>query len=1087
MRLLLVLSCVLVSIGGAAQAALFPTELPLIHDAHYPALSPDASKVCFSYRGDLWVAPVALAGATPASQGSGVAPATGGVAHRITVHNAYDAYPRWSPDGKWIAFSSDRWGNYDVFIVPADGGQVLRLTYHSAWDRVTGWSPDGQQILFASSGRNTRYTAIFAVEIGTGRVRCVIEHGFSLSHAAWAPDGQRMALVRGGVSWWRKGYRGSRAANIYLFDPAASSMKEITDFNGADRWPMFSPDGNSIFCVTEQFGRPNLCRISLADGKKTPLTSFETGAVSYPSVSEDGSTIVFEYDFDLWTIPTPGGEPRKLTIRGAADIRENFVETKEFTGDVQEIEASPDGKYVAIAVHDELFLVRPDLKKDAIRLTNSPDDDGDFSWSPDGKHVVFTSTRNGTNTDLYVLDVEQEQVRLLLESPEYEHNPRYGPRGKRIYFTRGYTGSLHSIPAGGGMVKELHPGPFIGDFRFSPDFRWTLFEKRDLVDTRDLWIMPIDGGPGPHGSARPDQRARVGDAVNITKYPGYNVGGQWSPDGKKVFFLSDRRDNYDIYAIDLQRKPPEFDDYEGQEANKEEKDKNGEAESKQEGERKKQAKKKPIRPIKIDFERIEERVTRLTRTEEDERNLALSPRGDKLVYTLRVRGEPQVWSISPDGEDAKQFIPGKMPASDLRWQQDGSTLFFLSDGGLKKVGASGGKAETVSFKAEMRVDARQDQLRTFEQGWALLDERFYDPKHHGVTWAAVRERYGAHVDGTLTPQELHSLMQRMIGELNASHLAASGGGRSGPATGFLGLWFDPDYAGRPGLRVIDVMPEGPTDKPESRVKPGEYLLAVNDQPVENNEQFYEKLNGTIGKRVRLKIARKPGGKNARTISVKPIERADWYNLYYERWVRQRREMAKQLSDGCVYYMHIRAMDQASLEKFTRELHGEAQQYDAVVIDVRYNSGGRIHDDLLDVLTRVAHAYRGYRNVERQTSPLALFAGPKSLLINEYSASDAEIFPNGFRQKGLGKLIGMPTIGAVIGTYNTTLRDGTYFRVPVRGWYTLKGINLENYGVQPDIRVPFTYEDYAAGKDPQLEAAVRQLLRELGEGGASPAR
>jgi len=1040
---------IVAGISALAQAALFPAELPLIHDAHYPALSPDASEVCFSYRGDLWVAPT-----------------NGGAAHRITVHNAYDAYPCWSPDGKWIAFSSDRWGNYDVFVVPATGGEVLRVTYHSARDRVTDWSPDGQRLLFYSSGRTTRLTAIFSIEIGTGRVRRLLEDAFSLPYATWAPDGERIAVVRGGTSWWRKGYRGSRAADICLFDPAANSMAQITDFDGTDFWPMMSPDGNSMFCVTEQFGRPNLCRIDLADGKKTPLTTFDTDAVTYPAMSEDGSTIVFERDFDLWTVPTSGGEPHRLDIRGAADFRENFVSTREFTGEAQEIEVAPDGEHVAVRVHDEIFLVRPELKNDAIRLTNSPATDGDYMWSPDGKQLVFTSTRNDGNTDLYVVDVTKKEVRLLLESPEYEHSPRYGPRGKRIYFTRGYSDSLHSIPTTAGPVKDLHPGPFIGSFRFSPDYRWILFDKRDVVGTRDLWIMPIDGG----------------EAVNITKYPGSNVAGQWSPDGKRVFFLSHRHENYDIYAIHLQRKPTKFDDYTAQDAKNDEDDKGEDAEEKQDGEKTKQPAKpkKPIKPINIDFDRIEDRITRLTRTEEDERNLTVSPKGDKLVYTLSVRGEPQVWTISPEGEDAKQFIPGKMPAGSLRWQADGSTLFFLSDGAVKKVGAGGGSANTVSFRARMRIDAREDQLRTFEQGWALLDERFYDPEHHGVDWATIRHRYGAHVDGTLPPQDLHGLMGRMIGELNASHLGVSGGGRSGPTTGFLGLWFDPEHAG-PGLRVVDVMPEGPTDKPESRVEPGEYLLEVNGEPVENNERLYEKLSDTIGKRVQLNIARRPGGKNARSISVKPISRSGWYNLFYDRWVRQRREMTRQLSDERVYYLHIRAMDSGSLDRFSRELHGEAQQHNALLIDVRYNGGGRIHDDLLELLTRATHAYRRYRNVERQTSPLALFDGPRAVLINEYSGSDAEIFPNGFRQKGLGKLVGMPTYGGVIGTYNTTLRDGTYFRVPVVGWYTLKGINLENYGVPPDIRVPFTHEDFAAGRDPQLEAAVRHLLRELSEG------
>jgi tricorn protease len=327
----------------------------------------------------------------------------------------------------------------------------------------------------------------------------------------------------------------------------------------------------------------------------------------------------------------------------------------------------------------------------------------------------------------------------------------------------------------------------------------------------------------------------------------------------------------------------------------------------------------------------------------------------------------------------------------------------------------------------------------------------------------------------------------MIGELNASHLGIYGGpgGQSGPETACLGIIADPKHRG-PGLRIADVMPDSPADKPNSKLAVGEYILTVDGQEVSNTEHFDELLTGRIGERVKLTVNGEPKAEGAREVSIKPISWGAYGGLRYEQWVRDNRDMVRRLSDGRAYYAHIAGMNSDSLDRFQREVFGPGQRCQALLIDVRNNGGGYTHDSVLEMLTKSVHGWTASRGAPLRASPGEQFDGPKALLINEHSASDAEIFPNGFRQKALGPIVGRPTAGAVIGTFDLDLVDGSRFRVPVAGWWTLDGADLENMGVKPDFDVPYPYEAYRDGRDPQIRRAVELLLEALErEGRAQP--
>ncbi len=1060
-----------------------PEVLPEFRDVHYADLSPDGSQVVFSYQGDLWTADVEE-----------------GVARRLTVHEAYESRPRFSPDGRTIAFISDRYGNSDIFLIPAVGGTVERVTYHSADDILADWSPDGRKLLFNAAGRDHDYTTPYEIEIETGYVHPLLRDCCGVNATGYSPDGRFVAGIRRGTAWWRKGYRGSANSQVMIYDTEQDTMRIVTDFAGMDNWPLFSADGRQLCYVSEREGRPNLFRHDLESGEIERMTRFDEDAVTFPSLSGDGRYLVFEWSFGLYRLRTEHGAPTKISLRGPLDYRQSFESEETLTGDIQEMEVNRDGGLVAIRLRDDIFFVRPELKHDSIRITEWPGPDGDYFWSPDGKTLAYISQQNGTS-DIWVADAETHETRCLVRDDEYYLDMiSYTRDGTRILFRHNAGGDgVWAADAETGEVSRFLADPDVEDVAISPDERWVLAQISDARSGTDLSIKPLEGG----------------EWVNVTQHPDGNWGCHWSPDGKKIFFVSRRDGNAEIYSIDLQRQSEEFEDYEAQLKEKEEQEKpaqpkpepqpepqpqpeegaqqegageqeaqpaEGEEGEAEEAEPQEEAWKPPtIEPFEIDFERIWERAKRLTETGEDEGNIMLTPDGKTVIFT---RGG-QIWAMDPDGKNQRQYVPGDFELSYVRLQGDGGAIFLVDDGKLKKAPGSGGGASDIDWQAKLERDQRVLQRQAFEQGWALLDEQFYAASLHGTDWRAMRDTYGAMCDGTLVREDFHHLVARMIGELDASHLDIyGGGGRSGPVTAYLGIRADPQHRG-PGIRVAEVIPDGPVDKPESSVAVGEYILTVNGEPVDNSEHLYELLNGRIGERMKLQVNGEPTLEGAREVSVKPISGGEWSRLFYERWVRNNREIALRLSDGRVYYAHIAGMDGGSAERFERELWGAAQHHDAIIIDVRNNGGGSTHDRLLEMLTKKVHGWAARRSTPPRPSPSPQFDGPKALLINEYSSSDAEIFPNAFREKHLGPLIGMPTNGSVIGTYDVTLVDGSGFRVPVVGWFTMEGMNLENYGVPPDIEVPYPYEDFRSGRDPQIAKAVEVLLQALAE--AKPAQ
>ena len=1047
----------------------------------YPAPSPDGSRIAFSWQGDIWVAAAA-----------------GGPAQRITANPAHDHHPLWFPDGKRLAFASDREGSDDVFVVDLLGGTPRRLTFHEAADVPRDVL--GEDVIFTSRRHEAwdRMPAIYEVPPvgGTERLVCRV----LALEAVPSPDGRYLALVRGGTPADRRHYRGSANREIWLYELANGKLDRLTDTQWDEDGVAWAGAGAIVFRSDNGGEDRDLFRLDLATRTATQLTHHEGVDVRAPSVSADGRVAAYELWDAIFVVPTDGSaSPRKLTFDVPADALEPPVTRAEVRDDAERVAVSPDGTQVALVVRGDVYVVArrgKDLASVAAaptgRVTATTARERDVLWSPDGKQLVYASDRFGQLDLFSVRPADRDDGKFprtqrftetrLTSSPDDEQQPAFSPDGKLLAYVKG-KGGLVVANSDGSSPKVLFEHWERIVFSWSPDSKWLAFSREDEAYNNEIWIVPAAGG----------------QAVNVSQHPGEDTHPVWSPDGRRLYWLSKRHANrVGLWAVyltkaDNERTPEEWLELFEDEGAKKPAVKEPEAEKSEKAgkvdkrDKPDKPKEKPApKPVAIEFEGIHERARPVTDLPADIADFVVAPDGRTVAFAVPLEGERDLYKIRWDGKELSRLTTGGVDPSQLSFSEDGKTVFYRTGKGtVGSVSLEGKAGDPMPFAARVQVDRTAMRAQVFDEAWRELDRWFADPNFHGQDWKALHDRYRPLVLSAAARPDFDDAINLMLGELNASHMGFRPPRRERQGkTGELGIEVEPAADGR-GVVVTEVLPETPASRVDAHLAPGERILAVNAKEIGPHDNFFAELIDTPGYRVLLRVAGKDG---TRDVVVAAITLDQGRQARYQKWVKQRRAIVEQLSGGRLGYIHIQGMDEPSLEGFERNLYAAAHGRQGLLIDVRNNGGGWTTDYLMAILSVKRHAWtlprdgdpeiKAYPTAERL--PLPAWTRPAAALCDEASYSNAEIFSWAFKTLKRGPLVGMPTFGAVMSTGTARLADGSTVRLPSRAWFVAgSNIDEENNGCVPDFVVEQPpSQDLSPDSDAQLAKAVEVLLEQL---------
>jgi Tol biopolymer transport system component/C-terminal processing protease CtpA/Prc len=1064
----------------------------------YPAISPDGTQICFEFKGDLWIVPT-----------------VGGDARQLTVHEAFDRSPVWSPDGKTIAFASDRFGNFDVFTVPAKGGPATRLTYHSSADFPSCFTPDGKSVVFTSTRLDapqsmlptTFLPELYSVPLTGGRAKQLLTTPAEL--AVFSKDGKLVAYQdrKGYENYWRKHHRSSVTRDVWIWDVAAGTHRKLTTSPAEDRNPVFSADGKSVWYLSEDGGTFNVWKRAVdGSGAATQATKFETHPVRFLSAS-DADVLAFTWNGELWTM-SPGAAPKKVAVSAVTDDHENAVKIETFRDGATAFAVSPNEQEVAFIVRGEVFVASTEHGTTK-RVTYTPEQERSLAWAPDGRSIYYSAER-GNAWGVWKASIARAEetnffnATKLTEEPvivgaDEVFQPALSPDGKKLAFLRNRD-AIDVIDLATKQTKNVVPSErnysyADGDIQYewSPDSKWLAFtyvaKKRWSAD---VGVADVDGGK----------------IVDLTESGYEESDPHWTQDGRALFFVSDRLgrrshgafgSDADVFAQFLTQDAFDRASLTREEYDllkkKEDKDKEKAEEGKKDDKEKKdEAKEKPPAPVAIEFERLERRVKRATITSAPIGAYAVSADGENVVYFAKIGETWDLWLTRPrDHKTVKALELGDDEAGDVVFGKEGKTVFVRkNDGSIvradvgslldpKNDGDGGAKAKPVAYAAEMTIDRPAERAYMFEHAWRQVRRKFYDAKLHGVDWDAMKANYARFLPQITNNYDFTELLSEMLGELNASHTGSGYRPKNddGDKTAALGLLYDVAYDGD-GLRVAEVIVGGPCAKATSKIAAGTIVAAIDGVALTPNVDPAMVLNRKEGKPVLLDLKSADGATNWQEV-VKPTSLDNENNLLYERWLDRCRATVEKASGGRVGYIHVRGMNEPSFRKTFSEALGRFSDVDALVIDTRFNGGGNLHDDLCSFLAGrdyLTFVPRGKQPGDFGGEPSARWSRPSVVLMDEGNYSDAHIFPYAFKALGIGKLVGAPVAGTGTAVWWESMLDPTvYFGIPQVGFLTPEGKFLENQELEPDVLVYDDPKDVAAGTDAQLLKAVETVMAE----------
>jgi len=1081
------ISLLILAAGLLSAAPLPAQDNPLW--LRYPAISPDGQTILFCYKGDIYKIPAA-----------------GGQALPLTIGEAYDYSPVWSHDGNSIAFASDRFGNFDVFVMPAAGGEAARLTFCSAADVPSDFSADDKRILFSStrqdSASNVQFPMsalpeLYSVAVTGGEAALVLTQPAISSVVNPAGDKILYHDQKGYESDWRKHHTSSITRDIWIYDLKARKNTRLTTFKGEDRNPVFDGNGDDYYYLSEQNGSFNVFKSSLSKpAAATAVTSFSKNPVRFLTRSKTG-VLCFGYDGEVYT-KAGSAPPRKVAVRIAQDGRQVLERTLPIAGGITEGRLSPNGKEFAFVFRGEIFVgsIEGGVTK---RITTTPWQERSVSFSPDGRTLVYAAERDN-NWDIATTSIVRKEepyffaATVLKEEPvvataSEEFQPEFSPDGKEIAYLENRV-VLKVCNLATKQSRLILPAEYNysysdGDqyYKWSPDGKWFLIQFGHVrLLTSQAGLISSDG---------------KGTIVNLTRSGFDNVQFRWGLDGTMMYYGCTREGavntsgnpmTFDVYGMFFTRDA--YDRFRLSKTEfallKEQEDKVKEDKAKEEKDKPKDpkagdaaAKKdEPKKDLAFELDNLDQRIIRLTIHSADIADMALSKNGEKLYYLARFEKGYDLWLTETRTRDTKLFVKLNASSAGMELSADGKFLLVITDGRLAKIDPESGKMEPVAVAGEMALDQTAEKAYMYDHMWRQMKQKILVADMYGADWESyfgIYKKFLPHINNNYDYAEMVS---ELLGELNVSHTGCYFAPPATPAsdaTATLGLFMDYEYAG-PGLKVAEILSGGPLDKAALKIRAGHIIEKIDGRSLDGTVDHYALLNRKAGQLVLLAVF-DPAAQTRWEEAAKPFTRGEESALLYRRWVKARRAETDRLSGGRVGYVHVRGMDDASYRTVIEEVLGLSADKDALIVDTRFNGGGNLHDTLSDFLGGKKVFDIVPRGQVVGYEPYNKWIKPSIVLMGESNYSDAHLFPVEYKIRGIGKTLGMPVPGT--GTFvwwerqiDPTLRFG----IPQGGWRTPEGVLCENTQLEPDILVKNDPDVMSAGRDQQIEAAVKELLK-----------
>ena len=1065
----------------AASLASFAQQNPLW--MRYPAISPDGSTIVFAYKGDIYSVP-----------------SQGGEARQLTTNAAFDSYPIWSPDGKKIAFASNREGSMDVYVINANGGAPTRLTTNSGSELPVAFK-DNDHVLFSANVMPTAQSNLFAsrefsqvYEVSTQGGRPKLYSVLPMENISINAKGQVLYHdCKGYEDKWRKHHTSPITRDIWMLD--GGKYQKLTSFKGEDRNPVWAQDGQSFYYLSEQNGSFNVYHRNVGSGKDTQVTHNQKNPIRFLTSSQSG-LLCYGYDGEIYTVKE-GAEPQKVNISITTDNAEPSLVRQIRSNGATEIALSPSGKEVAFVMHGDVYVTSVDYKTTK-RITDTPQQERNVSFSPDGRALVYASERNGVwqiyqakiknasdKNFTYCTDIEEEALTHSNLTSQY---PAYSPDGKEVAFYEDRA-TLRILNLKSKDVRTVLDGKYNysysdGDiwFEWSPDSKWLLcsYIGTGGWNNTDIALVKADGK----------------EVHDLTDSGYSDSNGKWVLGGKAMLFESDRAgyrshgswgaedDAYlmffDLDAYDRFRMSKE--ELELAEANKDVKEKKAEEkdEKKKEDKQKKAEEKgktevEKVKPLELDIDNCRDRIVRLTVNSSRMGDAILDSKGEKIYYQAAFEGGYDLWCHDLK-ENTTTLMMKNIGGGGFVADKDVKNL-FLCNGGIKKIDLASKQTKGIDFEAPFNYKPAEERQYLFDHIWRQVKDKFYDPNLQGVDWDGYRkvyERYLPYIDNNF---DFAEMLSEMLGELNASHT----GCRYYPSgaslqTAALGVFLDPNYEGD-GLKIQEIIKRGPFAVKKNEVTPGSIIEKIDGTEIKAGEDYNALLDGKVGKNVRLTIKNAKGKRF--DLTVKAISQGAQQELLYKRWVDRNRAIVDSVSGGRIAYVHVKAMNSESFRTVYSELLSDKNRNrDAVIVDERHNGGGWLHDDLCTLLSGKQYQEFVPHGKVVGKDPFNKWTKPSCVLICEDDYSNGHGFPWVYKELGIGKLIGAPVAGTMTAVWWETLMDRSLvFGIPQVGCRDMRGTFGENTQLNPDIEVYNSPEDYITGHDTQLIRAVEEMMKE----------